>query len=141
MGADPGPGGRPRPPSTPGPSLLPLSSPSTALENAEGPPPPGGQAAEDLQQEINAQSLEKVQQYYRKLRYLSGLPVGDRSPDTAWGVGMSIVDTGWVPSVGGDKMPFPFLHLLCAGSSVHASSADSHNSHGQPPNPLYRRGD
>ncbi|KAL2763586.1 phosphatidylinositol 3,4,5-trisphosphate-dependent Rac exchanger 1 protein [Daubentonia madagascariensis] len=39
-----------------------------ALENMEGPPPPGSQAAEDLQQEINAQSLEKVQQYYRKLR-------------------------------------------------------------------------
>lgn len=34
----------------------------------EGPLPPGSQAAEDLQQEINAQSLEKVQQYYRKLR-------------------------------------------------------------------------
>uniref|UniRef100_A0A452SVN5 Phosphatidylinositol-3,4,5-trisphosphate dependent Rac exchange factor 1 n=1 Tax=Ursus americanus TaxID=9643 RepID=A0A452SVN5_URSAM len=39
-----------------------------ALEHAEGPPPPGSQAVEDLQQEINAQSLEKVQQYYRKLR-------------------------------------------------------------------------
>ncbi|XP_044938056.1 phosphatidylinositol 3,4,5-trisphosphate-dependent Rac exchanger 1 protein isoform X2 [Mustela putorius furo] len=39
-----------------------------ALENVEGLPPPGSQAAEDLQQEINAQSLEKVQQYYRKLR-------------------------------------------------------------------------
>ncbi|KAK2501959.1 hypothetical protein MC885_012503, partial [Smutsia gigantea] len=39
-----------------------------ALENVEGPPPPGSQAAEELQQEINAQSLEKVQQYYRKLR-------------------------------------------------------------------------
>ncbi|XP_070328838.1 phosphatidylinositol 3,4,5-trisphosphate-dependent Rac exchanger 1 protein isoform X2 [Odocoileus virginianus] len=39
-----------------------------ALENMEGSPPPGSQAAEDLQQEINAQSLEKVQQYYRKLR-------------------------------------------------------------------------
>uniref|UniRef100_A0A673V9J7 Phosphatidylinositol 3,4,5-trisphosphate-dependent Rac exchanger 1 protein n=1 Tax=Suricata suricatta TaxID=37032 RepID=A0A673V9J7_SURSU len=39
-----------------------------ALENVEAPPPPGSQAAEDLQQEINAQSLEKVQQYYRKLR-------------------------------------------------------------------------
>lgn len=39
-----------------------------ALENVEGPPAPGSQAAEDLQQEINAQSLEKVQQYYRKLR-------------------------------------------------------------------------
>lgn len=39
-----------------------------ALESVEGPPPPGNQAAEELQQEINAQSLEKVQQYYRKLR-------------------------------------------------------------------------
>uniref|UniRef100_A0A8C9HAT2 Phosphatidylinositol-3,4,5-trisphosphate dependent Rac exchange factor 1 n=1 Tax=Piliocolobus tephrosceles TaxID=591936 RepID=A0A8C9HAT2_9PRIM len=39
-----------------------------ALENVEGLPAPGSQAAEDLQQEINAQSLEKVQQYYRKLR-------------------------------------------------------------------------
>lgn len=39
-----------------------------ALENMEGPPPPGSQAVEDLQQEINTQSLEKVQQYYRKLR-------------------------------------------------------------------------
>uniref|UniRef100_A0A8C0P7B8 Phosphatidylinositol 3,4,5-trisphosphate-dependent Rac exchanger 1 protein n=1 Tax=Canis lupus familiaris TaxID=9615 RepID=A0A8C0P7B8_CANLF len=39
-----------------------------ALENVEGPPPTGSQAAEDLQQEINTQSLEKVQQYYRKLR-------------------------------------------------------------------------
>uniref|UniRef100_A0A8C4N6C6 Phosphatidylinositol-3,4,5-trisphosphate dependent Rac exchange factor 1 n=1 Tax=Equus asinus asinus TaxID=83772 RepID=A0A8C4N6C6_EQUAS len=44
-----------------------------ALENVEGPPPPGSQAAEDLQQEINAQSLEKVQQYYRKLRPGGGL--------------------------------------------------------------------
>ncbi|KAB0403473.1 hypothetical protein E2I00_008926 [Balaenoptera physalus] len=39
-----------------------------ALENMETPPPPGSQMVEDLQQEINAQSLEKVQQYYRKLR-------------------------------------------------------------------------
>uniref|UniRef100_A0A5F8ASE0 Phosphatidylinositol-3,4,5-trisphosphate dependent Rac exchange factor 1 n=1 Tax=Macaca mulatta TaxID=9544 RepID=A0A5F8ASE0_MACMU len=39
-----------------------------ALENVEGLPSPGSQAAEDLQQEINAQSLEKVQHYYRKLR-------------------------------------------------------------------------
>lgn len=39
-----------------------------ALEGVEGAPPPGCQAAEDLQQEINAQSLEKAQQYYRKLR-------------------------------------------------------------------------
>ncbi|PNI59677.1 PREX1 isoform 1 [Pan troglodytes] len=38
------------------------------LENVEGLPSPGSQAAEDLQQDINAQSLEKVQQYYRKLR-------------------------------------------------------------------------
>uniref|UniRef100_G1T3T5 Phosphatidylinositol 3,4,5-trisphosphate-dependent Rac exchanger 1 protein n=1 Tax=Oryctolagus cuniculus TaxID=9986 RepID=G1T3T5_RABIT len=41
-----------------------------ALEGVEGAPPPGCQAAEDLQQEINAQSLEKAQQYYRKLRAL-----------------------------------------------------------------------
>ncbi|XP_024857072.1 phosphatidylinositol 3,4,5-trisphosphate-dependent Rac exchanger 1 protein isoform X2 [Bos taurus] len=39
-----------------------------ALESMEVSPPPGSQAVEDLQQEINAQSLEKVQQYYRKLR-------------------------------------------------------------------------
>ncbi|EHB10934.1 Phosphatidylinositol 3,4,5-trisphosphate-dependent Rac exchanger 1 protein [Heterocephalus glaber] len=39
-----------------------------ALESVEGPLPPGSQVGEDLQQEINAQSLEKVQQYYRKLR-------------------------------------------------------------------------
>ncbi|XP_012879769.1 PREDICTED: phosphatidylinositol 3,4,5-trisphosphate-dependent Rac exchanger 1 protein [Dipodomys ordii] len=39
-----------------------------ALDNVEGPPPPGSQAVEDLEQEINAQSLDKVQQYYRKLR-------------------------------------------------------------------------
>ncbi|MBZ3877297.1 Phosphatidylinositol 3,4,5-trisphosphate-dependent Rac exchanger 1 protein [Sciurus carolinensis] len=39
-----------------------------ALENVEGLPPPVRQVAEDLQQEINAQSLENVQQYYHKLR-------------------------------------------------------------------------
>uniref|UniRef100_A0A8C9JSI9 Phosphatidylinositol 3,4,5-trisphosphate-dependent Rac exchanger 1 protein n=1 Tax=Panthera tigris altaica TaxID=74533 RepID=A0A8C9JSI9_PANTA len=39
-----------------------------ALENVEGPPPPDSQAVEDLQQESKAQSLEKGQQYYRKLR-------------------------------------------------------------------------
>lgn len=40
-----------------------------ALENVDGPPSPGSPAAAaDLQQEINAQSLEKVRQYYRKLR-------------------------------------------------------------------------
>lgn len=52
------------------------------LEGVEG-PPPGSQAAEELQQEINAQSLEKVQQYYRKLRafYLerSNLPTDTSS--------------------------------------------------------------
>lgn len=60
--------GWPRPLSIPGPKHLPPSSSFIALESAEGPPPPGSQAVEDLQQEINAQSLEKVQQYYRKLR-------------------------------------------------------------------------
>nr|XP_010957072.1 PREDICTED: LOW QUALITY PROTEIN: phosphatidylinositol 3,4,5-trisphosphate-dependent Rac exchanger 1 protein [Camelus bactrianus] len=36
-----------------------------ALENVEGPPPPGSQAAEDLQQEINAQSLDrKLRAFY-----------------------------------------------------------------------------
>ncbi|MBZ3872000.1 Phosphatidylinositol 3,4,5-trisphosphate-dependent Rac exchanger 1 protein [Sciurus carolinensis] len=49
-----------------------------ALENAEGPPPPGRQAAENFQQEINDQSLENIQQYYHKLRTfyleLSNLP-------------------------------------------------------------------
>lgn len=55
------------------PPALPLLPSFPALENVEGPPPPGSQAAEDLQQEINAQSLEKVQQYYRKLRCPHGL--------------------------------------------------------------------
>lgn len=50
------------------PSASPRLPSLIALENMEGPLPPGSQAAEDLQQEINAQSLEKVQQYYRKLR-------------------------------------------------------------------------
>ncbi|XP_008825683.1 phosphatidylinositol 3,4,5-trisphosphate-dependent Rac exchanger 1 protein [Nannospalax galili] len=53
-----------------------------ALEGVEG-PPPGSQAVEELQQEINSQSLEKVQQYYRKLRafYLerSNLPTDTNS--------------------------------------------------------------
>ncbi|KAK2110100.1 Phosphatidylinositol-3,4,5-trisphosphate-dependent Rac exchanger 1 protein [Saguinus oedipus] len=39
-----------------------------ALENMEGLPSPSSQATDDLQQEINVQSLEKVQQYYRKVR-------------------------------------------------------------------------
>lgn len=50
-----------------------------ALENVDGPPSPGSPAAAaDLQQEINAQSLEKVRQYYRKLRYYRklGAPEG-----------------------------------------------------------------
>lgn len=57
-----------RPLSILGPSTYPPMPSLTALENVEGPSPPGSQAAEDLQQEINAQSLEKVQQYYRRLR-------------------------------------------------------------------------
>lgn len=65
-----------------GAKRLPGSPSFTALENVEGPPPPGSQAVEDLQQEINAQSLEKVQQYYRKLRYVCGLHVGDGLLDT-----------------------------------------------------------
>lgn len=51
----------------------------------EAPPPPGSQTVEDLQQEINAQSLEKVQQYYRKLRYLHGLHDGGRILNTVTG--------------------------------------------------------
>ncbi|XP_072489726.1 phosphatidylinositol 3,4,5-trisphosphate-dependent Rac exchanger 1 protein isoform X1 [Notamacropus eugenii] len=42
-----------------------------ALDNLEGQPQAGGSTTallEELQQEINAQSLEKVQQYYRRLR-------------------------------------------------------------------------
>uniref|UniRef100_A0A6I8N9I9 Phosphatidylinositol 3,4,5-trisphosphate-dependent Rac exchanger 1 protein n=1 Tax=Ornithorhynchus anatinus TaxID=9258 RepID=A0A6I8N9I9_ORNAN len=39
-----------------------------ALENLDAQPHLGGSSLEELQQEINAQSLEKVQQYYRKLR-------------------------------------------------------------------------
>ncbi|MBZ3876133.1 Phosphatidylinositol 3,4,5-trisphosphate-dependent Rac exchanger 1 protein [Sciurus carolinensis] len=50
-----------------------------ALENVEGPPPPGRQEAEDFQQEINAQSLENVQQYYHKLRYVLGPMSGQDS--------------------------------------------------------------
>lgn len=59
----------------------------------EGPPPPGSQAAEDLQQEINAQSLEKVQQYYRKLRYPPGLQAGDGNPGLQRGLGISVEDS------------------------------------------------
>lgn len=51
----------------------PTPLPPAALENVEGLPPPGSAGpAADLQQEINAQSLEKVQQYYRKLRCVGG---------------------------------------------------------------------
>lgn len=67
------------------PSTCPRSSSFTALENMEVPPPPGSQMVEDLQQEINAQSLEKVQQYYRKLRYLHGLRDGGRILNTVTG--------------------------------------------------------
>ncbi|XP_042557428.1 phosphatidylinositol 3,4,5-trisphosphate-dependent Rac exchanger 1 protein-like [Dipodomys spectabilis] len=38
------------------------------LDNVEGHPPPGSQVVEDMEQEINAQSLDKVQQYCCKLR-------------------------------------------------------------------------
>ncbi|MBZ3870817.1 Phosphatidylinositol 3,4,5-trisphosphate-dependent Rac exchanger 1 protein, partial [Sciurus carolinensis] len=53
-------------------SLQPHTVLFTKLENVEGFPPPGRQAAEDLQQQINAQSLENVQQYYHKLRCVLG---------------------------------------------------------------------
>ncbi|XP_052539592.1 phosphatidylinositol 3,4,5-trisphosphate-dependent Rac exchanger 1 protein isoform X2 [Tympanuchus pallidicinctus] len=39
-----------------------------ALESAEGQSQPAGLSLEELPQQINGQSLEKVQQYYRKLR-------------------------------------------------------------------------
>nr|XP_056699964.1 phosphatidylinositol 3,4,5-trisphosphate-dependent Rac exchanger 1 protein [Euleptes europaea] len=39
-----------------------------ALENLEGQSQPGGSSLEELQQQINSSSLEKVQHYYRKLR-------------------------------------------------------------------------
>ncbi|NWZ37609.1 PREX1 protein, partial [Brachypodius atriceps] len=39
-----------------------------ALESTEGQSQPGGSSLEDLPQQINGISLEKVQQYYRKLR-------------------------------------------------------------------------
>ncbi|XP_063002021.1 phosphatidylinositol 3,4,5-trisphosphate-dependent Rac exchanger 1 protein isoform X1 [Elgaria multicarinata webbii] len=39
-----------------------------ALENLESHSQPGGPSLEELQQQINSTSLEKVQQYYRKLR-------------------------------------------------------------------------
>lgn len=73
-------------------SQLPSLPSFTALENVEGPPPPGSQAAEELQQEINAQSLEKVQQYYRKLRYLRGRPWGPGVRTLPWGVGHKAPD-------------------------------------------------
>lgn len=40
-----------------------------ALENVEGQSQPSGFSPEELQQQVNSASLEKVQQYYRKLRY------------------------------------------------------------------------
>lgn len=43
--------------------------PSSALESTEGQSQPPGSSLEELQQQINGVSLEKVQQYYRKLRY------------------------------------------------------------------------
>lgn len=42
---------------------------SSALESMEGQSQPAGSPLEELPQQINGISLEKVQQYYRKLRY------------------------------------------------------------------------
>lgn len=42
---------------------------SSALESMEGQSQPAGSSLEELPQQINGISLEKVQQYYRKLRY------------------------------------------------------------------------
>lgn len=42
---------------------------SSALESTEGQSQLAGSSLEELPQQINAISLEKVQQYYRKLRY------------------------------------------------------------------------
>uniref|UniRef100_A0A8C9NTQ2 Phosphatidylinositol 3,4,5-trisphosphate-dependent Rac exchanger 1 protein n=1 Tax=Serinus canaria TaxID=9135 RepID=A0A8C9NTQ2_SERCA len=54
-----------------------------ALENTEGQSQPAGSSLEELPQQINGVSLEKVQQYYRKLRtfYLerSNLPTDSNS--------------------------------------------------------------
>ncbi|KAH0619136.1 hypothetical protein JD844_018832 [Phrynosoma platyrhinos] len=56
----------------------------TALENLEGQFQPSGSSLEEFQQQINSTSLEKVQQYYRKLRtfYLerSNLPTDSNTP-------------------------------------------------------------
>ncbi|MBZ3879098.1 Phosphatidylinositol 3,4,5-trisphosphate-dependent Rac exchanger 1 protein, partial [Sciurus carolinensis] len=65
-----------------------------ALENVEGPLPPGRQAAEDLQQEINAQSLENIQQYYCKFSHpnLEALAADDSAfmQNCGWLMAMSI---------------------------------------------------
>lgn len=47
---------------------------SSALESMEGQSQPAGSSLEELPQQINGISLEKVQQYYRKLRYFMLLP-------------------------------------------------------------------
>lgn len=43
----------------------------SALESMEGQLQPAGSPLEELPQQINGLSLEKVQQYYRKLRYFT----------------------------------------------------------------------
>jgi len=42
---------------------------SSALESVEGQSQPAGSSLEEFPQQINGISREKVQQYYRKLRY------------------------------------------------------------------------
>lgn len=98
-------------------------------------PPPGSQAVEDLQQEINAQSLEKVQQYYRKLRYLRGPRAGARILDTVTWRGPLRGRHQRAPSAWEGKVPF-LEHLLGVSPSAYTSSSDSHSSYLS--NPFYR---
>lgn len=114
---------------------LPRSSPFTALENVEGSPPPGSQAVEDLQQEINAQSLEKVQQYYRKLRYRRGSHVGARILDAVTWRGPLRGRHQSAPSARADTVLF-LEHLLCVSPSAYTRSSDSHSRCLS--NPFYR---
>lgn len=114
---------------------LPRSSPFTALENVEGSPPPGSQAAEDLQQEINAQSLEKVQQYYRKLRYRRGSPFGARILDALTWRGPLRGRHQSAPSARAGTVLF-LEHLLSVSPSAYTRSSASHSSYLS--NPFYR---
>lgn len=90
---------------------------------------------EDLQQEINAQSLEKVQQYYRKLRCLRGPHVGARILDTVIWRGPLRGRHQRAPSARAGKVSF-LEHLLCVSPSAYKSSSDSHRSYLS--NPFYR---